>query len=801
MPLFLKSIAPELDIFGNRQSLNFNKNPAGCESASALTLINWFNPIPGVDATSAFDFLNPALKGFRFNHSVSTTGIFGDFAFEKYDRFGTTTPLWGYNEATDTIKFFKPIDANIGSGNPNIDLSLYATVASVTSLQSYVNSKTWLASQISDFDAQVRLTRLDQLASPIASLSMGGQILSDVATPINGNDAATRIFVQNYVDDNKLHYPIEAAAGNPTLLLTASTLYLNGWGSWLDPLQRTTATSYLAKIIGSNSVLDQDHGYAVRRFNVDQVQLGFKGSSVADSVAYLQSSGANGLKFNTINPSSSSYLTRMWIKTDGTIDFNGTKLINLVSPTTPNEPATKNYVDTQITSAGLGGGITYPADDTLYLNGDGAFTDPLQRSVLADGQEYLSTLSRLWDGDFSAISDTGFRMGVSYSNDPSQYISQLTIGVGTLQKFYPNNNIPFPYIELDGNFGLNFIATDGTGLMAINGSGIVLNNFKLQMVGEPELPDDGATKNYVDDRTNWFNVVDSGTVDLNYRKLSSLANGVYSSDACTFGQMTTEINFINAAFDEIDNKINWFDKLTILGYDVVKVGKPLLVRGFFVSDNVSYAYLNNSGNTGTSSGSNAYSIFCEARILASEFNAFSSIKKKTILSENEANVASEAITLLKQIPTVKYQYKDKIKEGAAVVYGVIAESLNKILPDYVDMNTQDFVPNIMTTCKVEDKGGNTYRINIKSLDTEIDPNTQKVRLITIEKAIDVEILKITDDYLEISTEVKLGKEEFIYGTYETCPSVSKPKLFELSMVVVQNLLKRVEHLEQQLNNR
>lgn len=55
---------------------------------------------------------------------------------------------------------------------------------------------TQLASTISDFDAQVRTNRLDQMAAPTATVSMGSQVLSNVATPSAGTDAANK----NYVD-------------------------------------------------------------------------------------------------------------------------------------------------------------------------------------------------------------------------------------------------------------------------------------------------------------------------------------------------------------------------------------------------------------------------------------------------------------------------------------------------------------------------------------------------------------------------------------------------------------------------
>lgn len=56
---------------------------------------------------------------------------------------------------------------------------------------------TQTASTISDFDTQVRTSRLDQMAAPTASVSFNGQIISDVADPVNGNDATNKSYVDS----------------------------------------------------------------------------------------------------------------------------------------------------------------------------------------------------------------------------------------------------------------------------------------------------------------------------------------------------------------------------------------------------------------------------------------------------------------------------------------------------------------------------------------------------------------------------------------------------------------------------
>lgn len=83
------------------------------------------------------------------------------------------------------------------------------TDTSGTALVKYYNGSSWIdpraranhsgtqtASTVSDFDTQVRTSRLDQMAAPTANVSMGSHKVTSVTDPTSAQDAATK----NYVD-------------------------------------------------------------------------------------------------------------------------------------------------------------------------------------------------------------------------------------------------------------------------------------------------------------------------------------------------------------------------------------------------------------------------------------------------------------------------------------------------------------------------------------------------------------------------------------------------------------------------
>jgi hypothetical protein len=74
------------------------------------------------------------------------------------------------------------------------------------------HSGTQLAATISDFDTQVRTSRLDQMAAPTAAVSLNSQKITNLATPTVSTDAATKGYVDSAVNGTDWKQSVRVAS-------------------------------------------------------------------------------------------------------------------------------------------------------------------------------------------------------------------------------------------------------------------------------------------------------------------------------------------------------------------------------------------------------------------------------------------------------------------------------------------------------------------------------------------------------------------------------------------------------------
>lgn len=184
--------------------------------------------VPAIAGPGAFLTLSTAqtVSGNKtFTGSVDLTSATATAATQTSSdsstKLATTAFVKAQNYLTGNQSISVSGDAS-GSGTTSITLTLAATGTAGTYTKVTTDSKgrvtsgtslsasdipTLTASKISDFDTQVRTNRLDQLSTPSASISLGNQYITNLADPVNAQDAATK----NYVDSTAQGLDVKAS--------------------------------------------------------------------------------------------------------------------------------------------------------------------------------------------------------------------------------------------------------------------------------------------------------------------------------------------------------------------------------------------------------------------------------------------------------------------------------------------------------------------------------------------------------------------------------------------------------------
>jgi hypothetical protein len=121
--------------------------------------------------------------------NVSLTTVIGTGAIVNADVNSSAQIAYSKLNLTNTI-----VDADVNA-SAAIALSKLAT----DPLARANHTGTQAASTISDFDTQVRTSRLDQMAAPTGSVSANSQKITNLGTPTSNTDASTKAYVDTSI--------------------------------------------------------------------------------------------------------------------------------------------------------------------------------------------------------------------------------------------------------------------------------------------------------------------------------------------------------------------------------------------------------------------------------------------------------------------------------------------------------------------------------------------------------------------------------------------------------------------------
>jgi hypothetical protein len=184
-----------------------------------------------------------------------------------------------------------------------------------------------VASNINNFDSQVRTSRLDQMAVPTASVSLNSQKITNLATPTDDNDAVTKAYVDAARSGLDVKQSVRAAttanitlsgtqtidgvsviAGDRVLVKDQSTgsqngIYVVAAGSWSRATDAGTSTEVTAGMFTfvTEGTLNADSGWVLT--TNDTITLGTTALAFAQFSGAGQITAGDGLtkSGNTIN--------------------------------------------------------------------------------------------------------------------------------------------------------------------------------------------------------------------------------------------------------------------------------------------------------------------------------------------------------------------------------------------------------------------------------------------------------------------------------------------------------------------
>jgi hypothetical protein len=161
-------------------------------------------------------------------------------------------------------------------------------------------------SKITNFDTQVRTSRLDQMAAPTAAVALNAQKLTGVADPTAAQDAATK----NYVDTN-----VSSVTASSTTTFTNKTIDADGTGNSITNIEDANikaAAAIDATKIANGTVTSAEFQYLGDVTSLIQAQIDGKSATAGNgslvTVGALNS-GSITSGFGSINNGSSTITT------------------------------------------------------------------------------------------------------------------------------------------------------------------------------------------------------------------------------------------------------------------------------------------------------------------------------------------------------------------------------------------------------------------------------------------------------------------------------------------------------------
>lgn len=364
-----------------------------------------------------------------------------------------------------TITSADLVDGTIVNSDINASAAIALSKLAVDPLARANHTGTQAASTISDFDTQVRTSRLDQMAAPTASVALNAQKITGLADPTNAQEAVTLNYITTQKGANSGIASLDGTGKLPTSQLPALAI----------------SEVYVVASEAAMLALPSDIGEIAIRTDVSKsfILSAVPSSTLAnwkelltppDAVLSVDGlTGAVNLSGTYLNATTGTLL--------GNLAASGFKVTGLGTPTSDADAATKVYVDTVAGStaaaeaAATAAAASYDSFDDRYL---GAKSTP---PTLDNDGNTLLVGAIYWNSVTNQMfAWTGTEWG-SISSTADIYRFRFTAAGGeTSESGVDDNGLTLAYIPGKEQVYLNgvllsrtsdYVATNGTSIASL----------------------------------------------------------------------------------------------------------------------------------------------------------------------------------------------------------------------------------------------------------------------------------------------------------------------------------------------
>jgi hypothetical protein len=304
-----------------------------------------------------------------------------------------------------TITSADLVDGTIVNSDISASAGIELSKLAVDPIARANHTGTQTASTISNFDTQVRTSRLDQMAAPTAAVSLNSQKITNLANPVDNGDAVSLGYLTGQKGIANGIASLDGTGKIPTSELPATAI----------------ATVYVVSTQAAMLALPSDIGEIAVRTDVSKsfILTATPASTLGNWQELLTPTDAVQSVDGSTGAVSLSgiYINRTTGQLLGNLDANTHKVTNLGTPTSNADAATKAYVDavagsaTAAAASAAAAATTYDNFDDRYL---GAKISPPtldnDGNALIIGAIYWDTVSNnmyAWSGSaWGSISST-----------------------------------------------------------------------------------------------------------------------------------------------------------------------------------------------------------------------------------------------------------------------------------------------------------------------------------------------------------------------------------------------------------